>query len=95
MTGAVRRARRRRPTASALERTEELLRRLHRAYPDARCALEHADPYQLLVATVLSAQLVQPALRLPWGAERTAEELASAIARDGFDGLFEHGGVAG
>ena len=40
-------------------------------------------------------RLVQPALRLPWGAERTAEELAGAIARDGFDGLFEHGGAAG
>jgi hypothetical protein len=40
-------------------------------------------------------RLVQPALRLPWGAERTAEELAAAIARDGFDGLFSHGGAAG
>ena len=27
-----------------------------REYPDAVCALVHADPYQLLVATVLSAQ---------------------------------------
>jgi hypothetical protein len=40
-------------------------------------------------------RLVQPALRLPLGAERTAEELAGAIATDGFDGLFEHGGAAG
>ncbi|MCL2454457.1 MAG: endonuclease III [Micrococcales bacterium] len=35
-------------------------RRIHRAlaqrYPDARCELDHADPFQLLVATVLSAQ---------------------------------------
>ncbi|MBM3860346.1 MAG: endonuclease III [Verrucomicrobia bacterium] len=29
---------------------------LRRAYPDFRCALEHADPLQLLVATILSAQ---------------------------------------
>ena len=29
---------------------------LARAYPQARCALEFADPFQLLVATVLSAQ---------------------------------------
>lgn len=29
---------------------------LARAYPDAVCALEHADPFQLLVATILSAQ---------------------------------------
>jgi endonuclease III len=29
---------------------------LKRAYPEAACALVHADPYQLLVATILSAQ---------------------------------------
>ena len=33
-----------------------LLDRLRQAYPDARCALDHQDPYQLVVATVLSAQ---------------------------------------
>ncbi|HKE00109.1 MAG TPA: endonuclease III [Planctomycetota bacterium] len=30
--------------------------RLHQAHPDAHCALVHRDPYQLLVATILSAQ---------------------------------------
>jgi hypothetical protein len=35
--------------------------------------------------------MVQPALRLPWSAERTATELAVAIQRHGFDGMFEHG----
>ncbi len=34
----------------------ELQDRLRSAYPDARCALDHADPYQLVVATILSAQ---------------------------------------
>ena len=29
---------------------------LAREYPEATCALVHADPYQLLVATILSAQ---------------------------------------
>jgi endonuclease-3 len=29
---------------------------LQRAYPDAQCALIHSDPWQLLVATILSAQ---------------------------------------
>jgi endonuclease III len=29
---------------------------LERAYPEAVCALLHSDPYQLLVATILSAQ---------------------------------------
>lgn len=34
----------------------ELLDLLAQAYPDARCALDHQDPFQLVVATVLSAQ---------------------------------------
>jgi len=34
---------------------------------------------------------IQPALRLPFGVERTVTELADAIAIDGFDGLFPHG----
>jgi endonuclease-3 len=33
-----------------------LIERLERAYPDAACALVHQDPFQLLVATILSAQ---------------------------------------
>lgn len=38
-------------------------------------------------------RMVQPALRLPWGAERTVSELATSIDADGFDGLFPHGGA--
>ncbi len=37
-------------------RIAEILRRLDREYPDAQCALHHENPYQLLVATILSAQ---------------------------------------
>jgi len=33
-----------------------LLQRLEQAYPAARCALEYQNPWQLLVATILSAQ---------------------------------------
>lgn len=33
-----------------------LISRLREAYPDAACALEHENPFQLLVATILSAQ---------------------------------------
>jgi endonuclease III len=33
-----------------------LSERLKAAYPDARCALDHLDPFQLVVATILSAQ---------------------------------------
>jgi endonuclease III len=38
------------------ERAKAILRRLRREYPGARCALDHGDAYQLLVATILSAQ---------------------------------------
>jgi len=42
--------------AAKAERARTILGRLKREYPDARCALHHGDPYQLLVATILSAQ---------------------------------------
>jgi endonuclease-3 len=35
---------------------ELLLARLKAAYPDAACALHHGNPFQLLIATILSAQ---------------------------------------
>src|SRR5690606_5497876 len=38
------------------ERPTEVLHRLAAEYPDDECALHHANPYQLLVATILSAQ---------------------------------------
>ncbi|PYV14193.1 MAG: endonuclease III [Acidobacteria bacterium] len=37
-------------------RAARILRALDRAYPDARCALVHSNPLELLVATILSAQ---------------------------------------
>jgi endonuclease-3 len=37
-------------------RARKILDLLARAYPDAKCALNFADPFQLLVATILSAQ---------------------------------------
>lgn len=38
------------------ERVKAILKALRAVYPEARCALAHADPFQLLVATILSAQ---------------------------------------
>jgi endonuclease-3 len=46
------------------ERARTILRRLAREYPGARCALEHADAYQLLVATILSAQCTDARVNL-------------------------------
>jgi endonuclease-3 len=37
-------------------RTREIIRRLKRAYPGAKCSLNHSNPFELLVATILSAQ---------------------------------------
>lgn len=37
-------------------RTVEIIRRLRKAYPDAHCALNHSNPFELLIATILSAQ---------------------------------------
>ena len=39
-----------------VRRARKILRVLEETYPDARCELEFADPFQLLCATVLSAQ---------------------------------------
>jgi endonuclease-3 len=41
---------------SAKERVRPIIRKLKRRYPKAICSLEHRDPLQLLVATILSAQ---------------------------------------
>jgi endonuclease-3 len=38
------------------ERVNELIARLHQAYPDAKCSLDFTTPLELLVATILSAQ---------------------------------------
>jgi endonuclease-3 len=37
-------------------RTKRILNILKQTYPDARCELNHNSPFQLLVATILSAQ---------------------------------------
>ena len=38
------------------KRLTEILKRLRREYPDAHCALVHTSPFELLIATILSAQ---------------------------------------
>ena len=46
-----------RESADALKaRTRDIIRRLKRAYPDAKCSLNHSNAFELLVATILSAQ---------------------------------------
>lgn len=38
------------------KRISTILRRLQKAYPDAECALHHRNAFELLIATILSAQ---------------------------------------
>ena len=73
---------RRRPPASAVQ----VFARLRRAYPDAHCALDHRNAFELLAATILSAQctdvrvnLVTPEL---FRAYPTPAALAAARQKD-------------
>lgn len=38
------------------QRTAEIIKRFKKAYPDAHCALVHTNAFELLIATILSAQ---------------------------------------
>src|SRR3982750_4291144 len=38
------------------QRAEEIIKLLKRAHPDAHCALNHSNAFELLIATILSAQ---------------------------------------
>jgi endonuclease III len=67
---------------AAKSRTARVLRKLRARYPDATCALAHGSAYELLVATILSAQCtdervnkVTPAL---FEAFPTVRDLATA-----------------
>jgi endonuclease III len=80
----------------AKARATEVVERLKELYPDAHCALNHANAYQLLVATILSAQctdervnMVTPALfaRYPTAADLAVadtDELEELVRSTGF-----------
>jgi len=38
------------------QRVQKIIRLLKRAYPDAKCSLDHSNAFELLIATILSAQ---------------------------------------
>ncbi|MEC9057206.1 MAG: endonuclease III [Actinomycetota bacterium] len=67
-------------------RAAEVHRRLQGEYPAAECELDHANPFQLLAATILSAQctdkrvnMVTPAL---FAAYPTPADLAGAVPHE-------------
>ncbi len=47
---------RRESTDELKKRLRDVIRRLKRAYPDAKTSLNHTNPFELLIATILSAQ---------------------------------------
>jgi len=54
-----------RETAEELEkRTRDIIRKLKRTYPDAKCSLNHNTPFELLIATILSAQCTDERVNL-------------------------------
>lgn len=63
----------------------EIQARLRAAYPDARCALDHLNPFQLVVATILSAQCTDARVNLTTPAlfARFPDAAALAGARQG------------
>ncbi|HSH00248.1 MAG TPA: endonuclease III, partial [candidate division Zixibacteria bacterium] len=73
-------------------RARKIIARLKKAYPDSECSLKHKNPYQLMVATILSAQctdervnMVTPALfeRFP------APEKMAGAAQDELEELIK------
>src|SRR5215813_13806483 len=44
------------PDPTNPKRVAAILQKLDEAYPDATCELKHANPFQLLISTILSAQ---------------------------------------
>jgi endonuclease-3 len=85
-----------RPDLDPRTQARRVVRELKRLYPQAECALDHLDAFQLLVATILSAQctdarvnLVTPALFRKFPdprslAEADPAELEELIRSTGF-----------
>ena len=44
------------PIQELKQRVRQIIRLLKRAYPDAKCSLNHSNAFELLIATILSAQ---------------------------------------
>jgi len=51
-------------TEDLKKRTRDIIRKLKRAYPGAKCSLNHNSPFELLIATILSAQCTDERVNL-------------------------------
>src|SRR3978361_1603877 len=84
------------PAAERKARRDRILNELDRLYPDVTCALHHTNAWELLVATILSAQCtdkrvneVTPALFAKYPtiqhfAHASQDEMANDIRSTGF-----------
>jgi endonuclease-3 len=76
----------RRPPGTDPKRVRAILAKLDEAYPAVTCALEHQNPFQLLIATILSAQCtdqrVNQVTRSLFQKYRKPEDFAYANPRD-------------
>ena len=78
------------------KRTAEIIKRLKKAYPDAHCALNHTNAFELLIATILSAQCTDERVNIVTATlfrkylgpqdyvDATTEELENDIRSTGF-----------
>ena len=77
-------------------RLKKIIAALDRTYPEVHCELDHSDPLELLIATILSAQCTDKRVnivtqrvvqKIPLGGglrERPLAELEQAIKTTGF-----------
>jgi len=72
-------------TRDAKQRIRPIIRKLKKQYPEAATALEHEDPLELLVATILSAQCTDARVNLVtkdlFRKYRSADDYANAEPR--------------
>ncbi len=68
------------------ERVKRLIARFRETYPNAHCELNHADPLQLLISTILSAQCTDERVNIVtaqlFARYRTAADFAQAPIAD-------------
>src|SRR5947209_17408188 len=69
-------------TPEKKKRARQIIRLLKKEYPGARCSLDHSNPLELLVATILSAQCTDERVNLVtadlFRKYRSAEDYAAA-----------------
>jgi endonuclease III len=72
--------------AAKTARTKQILAGLQKTYPDAHCELNFANPLQLLIATILSAQCTDKRVNIVttelFKTYRTAQDFAAAPLAD-------------